>query len=230
MEIEQYIDLREYLNVLRKRWWIIPVVSLIFAIISGIVSYFFMDKVYEANTTLYVITKQEQVQNTIAYNDLMAGQLMVKDYREFIKQRIIAKEVVSELKLDKVMTEVALASKISVNLKNDTRIIEISVKDKSPEMVVKLADKLAEVFSRKVVEIMKVENVQIIDKAEFPLSSVSPNPRQNIAIAFFAGLMLSLGIIFVMEYLDNTIKTPDDVEKHLGLQVIVSIPANTESM
>ena len=68
-----------------------------------------------------------------------------------------------------------------------------------------------------------MENVQIIDIARVPNS---PRPRvfMNIAIAGMLGLMIGLGLVLLMEYLDNTIKTPEDVLKHMQLPVIGSIP------
>ena len=91
-----------------------------------------------------------------------------------------------------------------------------------------IANKVAEVFKQKVVELMDVENVQVIDRAEVPISPVKPKKELNIAIATFIGLMTGLGIIFLIEYLDNTIKTPEDIEKHLGLPVIGTIPVFPE--
>ena len=63
-----------------------------------------------------------------------------------------------------------------------------------------------------------------MDKAIVPINAISPNKKLNIAIAFFIGLMVSLGIVFLLEYVDNTIKTESDVEKYLGLPVLGVIP------
>jgi capsular polysaccharide biosynthesis protein len=68
------------------------------------------------------------------------------------------------------------------------------------------------------------DNVKVVDKAKVPSSPVKPRPLMNIAIAGVLGIMVGLGIIFLIEYLDNTIKTPDDVQKYLGLPVLGSIP------
>ncbi len=71
---------------------------------------------------------------------------------------------------------------------------------------------------------MKVENVNVIDPAIRPGSPVKPRPKLNMAIAGALGLMVSLGIVFVMEYLDNTIKTPEQVTELLALPVLGTIP------
>ena len=57
-----------------------------------------------------------------------------------------------------------------------------------------------------------------------PSSPIKPKKQLNIAIAAFIGIMVGLGIVFLIEYLDNTIKTPEDVQKHVGIPVIGTIP------
>ena len=50
----------------------------------------------------------------------------------------------------------------------------------------------------------------------------------NIAIAGVLGIMLGIGLVFLVEYLDNTIKTPEDIERYVGLPVLGIIPMNEE--
>ncbi|MCX7748538.1 MAG: Wzz/FepE/Etk N-terminal domain-containing protein [Clostridia bacterium] len=228
MNNNQMIDVRDLVRIIFKRFWIIIVISAIFAGSSAVISKFLLDKVYESSATIYVVGKQSDSQNSIMYNDLMAGQQLVKDYRELIKQRLITEQVIDELNMHKELTPSSLASKISVSLKNETRILEIKVQDVNPERSAKLANKVTEVFSKRAVDIMRVENVKIIDQAVIPLNPVKPKVTMNIAIAFFIGLMLSIGLIFLLEFLDNTMKTPEDVQKHLGLPVIGNIPITSK--
>jgi capsular polysaccharide biosynthesis protein len=217
------MELRQYFSIIFKRLWIVLLIPITAVGISAYLSFYVLDKVYESNTTLYVINKNEKSQFSIDYNDVLVGQQLVKDYSELVKSRTVTENVIDELKL-KGLTPEDLARKINVDSKNDTRIIEIKVQDKDPETARNITDKVGEVFISKVVDLMKVENVSIIDKAEVPLSPVKPRPIINIAIALFAGLMAAIGIIFLLEYLDNTIKTSEDVEKLLGLSVLSTIP------
>ena len=72
---------------------------------------------------------------------------------------------------------------------------------------------------------MNVDNVSILSKADFEgtPSPVNPNPVLNMAIAFVVGLMVGVGLAFLLEYLDNTIKTEEDIEKVLGVPVLGTI-------
>jgi capsular polysaccharide biosynthesis protein len=65
-----------------------------------------------------------------------------------------------------------------------------------------------------------MDNVQILDPAQLPEGPYSPKPRLNIAVAFFLGLMVSVGLAFLIEYLDTTVKTQEDIEKLIGVPVI----------
>ena len=65
-----------------------------------------------------------------------------------------------------------------------------------------------------------------MDKAQIPNYPIKPQKTLNVAIAFVMGLMVSVGIVFLMEYLDTTIKTEKDIEHYLGLSVIGTIPSH----
>lgn len=66
--------------------------------------------------------------------------------------------------------------------------------------------------------------VQVIDHAEVPQFYVSPNIPLYIALSLVLGLVAGLGLAFFIEYMDTSVKTVDDVERHLGLPVIGVIP------
>ncbi|GAA3319054.1 hypothetical protein GCM10020331_024360 [Ectobacillus funiculus] len=70
---------------------------------------------------------------------------------------------------------------------------------------------------------MSVDNVSILSIAEVAKeqSPIKPQPMLNIAIAFVVGLMVSVGLAFLLEYLDNTIKREQDIEKFLSYQFLV---------
>lgn len=217
------MELKEYFNIVVKRIWLIIFLPLIIAVISAYVSFYVMDPVYEANTTLYIINKSNGSELSIAYNDLLVGQQLVNDYKEIVKSRKITSKVIEDLNLTDWSPSM-LARKISVSAKNNTRLIELVVSDSNPQLAKDIANKVAEVFQREVVKLMKVENVNIVDTAQLPESPVRPRHMMNIAVSFLIGFLASIGIVFLVEYLDDTIKTADDVEKYLGLTVLGTIP------
>ena len=67
-------------------------------------------------------------------------------------------------------------------------------------------------------------SVEIIDRAQLPQSPVKPNTRKNLALGLVLGAMLGIGLTFLLDYLDRTIKDEDDVQEKLGLPVLGTIP------
>ena len=69
-------------------------------------------------------------------------------------------------------------------------------------------------------ELVPNGNVRIIERVQFPKNPVAPNKMMNIAIGFLLGLMTSIGLVFLIEYLDNTFKNKDELERQLDIPVI----------
>ncbi|MBF8984599.1 hypothetical protein IZY60_13720 [Lutibacter sp. B2] len=221
MDEMEVIDLREYMDVIRKRIWIILLITSLAVITSAIISFYVLDPVYETYTTM-MVGKTKSQETTVEYSDVLLSQKLVKTYSEIAKSTVVSREVIKDLKLD--MTPEELKDKVNVSSVRDTEIIMIKVQDTDPKVARNIANHLGKVFMTHVTKIMKVDNVQIIDRAETPKEPVKPRPQLNILIAGVLGIMISLGIVFLLEYLDNTIKTPQDVEKYLGLPIMGAIP------
>lgn len=216
------IDLRQLFQIFLKRWWVIAAAVVLCVAAAATLVFYVLDPVYRADTTLYIGKNVEQ-KTDITYNDVMVGSQLVKDYRELVKSRMVSNTVIQELGL-KDITSAQLSGKLTVTSKNDTRVIQISTEDVDPKLAMDISNKVADIFRTKVVEIMQVENVQIIDRAELPVAPVRPNKLMYLAASVLVGLALGVFIIFLIEYLDNTIKTPEDIAKHLDLPVIGTIP------
>ena len=77
----------------------------------------------------------------------------------------------------------------------------------------------------RVVSNSRTNNVQVMDRAEVPGAPFSPNARRDWFTAIVAGLIVALGLAFGMEYLDDTVKTPDDVTGRLRLPMLGLVPA-----
>jgi len=71
---------------------------------------------------------------------------------------------------------------------------------------------------------LKANNIRIVDVAEVPQVRSSPNVRNNLIIGFTGGLMLAFGLVFFFEYVDNRLKSPDEIKKELGLPFLGIVP------
>ena len=77
-------------------------------------------------------------------------------------------------------------------------------------------------------EAMELGDIRVIDEARIPKDPIKPNKKLNLAIGGILGLMLGVMLTFFLEYMDNTIKTTDDIERYLGLPVLGLIPKVTQ--
>jgi capsular polysaccharide biosynthesis protein len=215
-------DIRDLIYTIRTKWWVIFITAIAATAIAAVYSIYILEPVYSADTSLYV-GRNTETDTAVAYNDLLLGDRLVSDYRELVKSRRVTGMTIQELGLEDI-TSKQLADKVSVQSKRDTRIIEISVQDEDPKTAMDVANTIASIFKEQVVEIMEVQNVQIIDKAVENTEPIKPDVRMNIAIGLVLGIMLGTGLVFLVEYLDTNIKTPEDIKKHLDLPVIGVIP------
>ena len=220
--MEETIDLREYFAIIKKRFWIIGLITVIAMVVSGVISFFMLSPVYESKSTLIVNTEKNEETQMITGDQFSVSQKLAVTYGEIIKSRAVLESVISNLKLDSEYED--LVEKITVSPVKDTQIISISVQDTNPKKARDIANEIPKVFEKEVKRITKANDIQVIDKAILPENPIKPNKIMNVAIAAVLGMMIGLFVVFVLEYLDNKIKTPQDVEKHLDLPILGVIP------
>ena len=221
--MEETIDLREYFYIIKKRAWIIALITVLAMLTSGIISFFVLSPVYEANTTLIVNTEQsKETNNMITGDQLNVTQKLTLTYGEIIKSRAVLDSVIKKLDLNMEYNELEKA--IAVSPVKDTQIMSVTVQDTNPKRARDIANSIPNVFTKEVKRITKANSVEVIDKAIVPENPIKPNKVMNILIAAVLGIMIGLFIVFVLEYMDNKIKTPQDIEKYINLPILGVVP------
>ncbi|MFJ7679190.1 YveK family protein [Peribacillus sp. NPDC097198] len=217
--MEETISLKDLFLTLRKRLSLIICITALAVIISGVVSYFFLTPIYQASTQL-LVNQSKNEEALYSNNEVQTNLQLINTYNVIIKSSAILDLVRENLKLD--MTSGQLNEKISVASEQNSQVVTITVNDEKPQMAVDIANKTAEVFKKEIAKIMNVDNVTILAPAEYVAnpSPIKPQPLLNVAIALVVGLMAGVGLTFLLEYLDNTFKTEQDIENQLGLPVL----------
>ena len=217
------MTLIQLFRIVMKRLGIILVFALIGASVTGVVSWFFMEDVYQASATIIVSNKQPGGNaERLTYSDYTLNIQLVNSYRILCKTDRVLNQVIDQLGLN--MTTSQLAGKITVTSEDDTEIIRLAVKDTDPSTAQQIANTLATVFESEVVVIMKMDNVQIIDLATLPAAPVEPNRMNNVLLGLFSGVALGIGFAVLLEYLDRSIKTEEQIFDLLGVPVLGSVP------
>ena len=222
------LDLKELFLIFWNKKFEIVLITLIAMLIGVIYSYFYVVPVYKSSTKLVLAqssTAQTELNadGAITQADVTLNSKLVSTYSEIIKSKSVLREVVNSLNIEG-LTEGKVKNSTSVQAIKDTEVIQITVQNLDPNIAAQVANKIAEVFSEKVVDIYNISNVYILDRAE-PSNSPS-NVRHSRDIIIFAviGFVISVGFVLILNMLDTTIKTEQDVENSTGLLVLSSIP------
>lgn len=220
--MEETISLKELFQTLRKRLGLILSIAFVAVATSGLISYFYLTPIYQSTTQL-LVNQAKSDQPVFNSGEIQTNLQLINTYNVIIKSPAILDLVKEELDLD--ITTSQLDSKITVGSQKDSQVLAITVQDPDANMAADIANTTANVFQREIVKIMNIDNVSILAKAELTdePSPVKPNKILNMAIALVVGLMTGVGLAFLLEYMDNTVKTEQDIEKLLDLPVLGTI-------
>ncbi len=227
--MEETISLKELFDTIKKRMTMIVSITLIAMIVSGVVSYFIITPEYKSSTQILVNQAKED-QSIYNYNEVQTNVQLINTYSIILKSAAILNNVKKELHLEITVSE--LNDKISVESEQNSQIMTVSVTDPNPTVALQIANTTAEVFEKEIKNLMKVDNVSILPLADDQENQdpISPNPPLNIVIAAVVGIMLGICLAFLLEYLDNTVKTEQDIEKLLELPVLGAITTIDENI
>ncbi|RNF39508.1 YveK family protein [Planococcus salinus] len=217
--MEQQISLREVFAILKKNVALISIITILAIALAGVLSFYVMSPVYQTSTQLLV--NQEQADASQFTNQNIETDLqLINTYNDIIKSSVILEQVIEDQGLDVSVAE--LNEKITISTNDNSQVIDISVRDEDPVTAVEIANATATIFEEEIQVLMNVNNVSILSPAvlrDNP-SPVAPNPFLNMAVAAAVGLMIGIGLAFLLAYLDTTVKNEQDIETLLGIPVI----------
>lgn len=221
------LDLRDYFRIIQKRVWLIALIVVLVSLLVGVYSVFIKKPVFEASTKIVVNqTSAQSAMNQIDLNQINTNIQLINTYKEIIKTPAILDEVVTNYPKFNLSAE-ELSKIVNVSSVNNTQVMTVVVRDTSYVRAAEIANAISEVFQRKIPEIFNVENVSILNtaKTDPPVrpQPVEPNIILNVAVGLVVSLMIGLGLALLLEYMDDTIKTEEDVKGILGLPTLAMI-------
>lgn len=220
------IDISQLFNYFKSKIiYILFAMSIAFCLSSIYVNRFRVPE-YTSYTT--ILLNQAGENSTISSTDVNLNKSLVTTYSEIIKSKRVLRQTIQILALDMETGE--LSSKVLVGEITDTSIIKISVTDEDSELAADIANTIADVFAKEIVDIYNIENISIIDTAEVSETPSSMSALKIIGVVTIIGAILSVGVIFIVFYFDTTIKSEEDIEKITGLPVIGIVPSSREKI
>lgn len=218
---EEYINISEILDALKKRYKIIIAITLAFTIIAALVSFFVIKPKYEVTTKLFIGKEQSKTQDFNS-NDITMYQKLLSTYAEVVTTNDLVEKAIEKGKIDETAKDVEAGLKVTPRA--DTQILEISYTGTNKEEAVDIVENITDQFIKESKKLIPNGNIKIIQKAKMPEKPVSPNKKLNILIAFVLGLMVSIGLSLLLEFMDNTYKSKEELEKVTDLPVLGVIP------
>lgn len=214
------IDLKDMFSYFKSKISIIILFIAVVGIIGCLYGLFIQKPVYKSSTSIVLIS-ESQTGATLTYNDVSLNQNLVSTYSEIIKSRRVLNQVIDNLSLDYSYSN--LSNNVEVSSVTGTQIIKISVSDRNNKTAMKIADEIAKVFAKEIPELYNISNVNILDYAEAASNAYNVNFIKQSIIYLLVGLVLGLGITFVMYYFDRSVKNISQVEEKIKLPVLATV-------
>ena len=220
------LDLKELLSLFWSKIFQIIVIVLITTGVGIIYTYGFTTPKYSSSTTLVLAGSERSAStdaaNSITTTDVTLNSKLVSTYSVLVKSSKVLRQVISNLGID--VNEEELRKNVTVKSEEDTEVIRITVTNENAAYSAKIANEIAKIFSGMVSDIYNINNIYIVDDAEVSNTPSNIHHSKDIAIFGFLGLVIAVMYVLIANMLDTTIKTPEDIEKGVGLPVLVTIP------
>lgn len=223
---EVEIDLKQIFYLLLDKLFIILACGVLVGVLAFAYTKLLVKPTYQSVTTTFVVKNEEQSGN-LDQSDFVTGNYLSKNYVEIVQSNTVFEEVIDVLELD--MSVAKLKGMVKVENITDTQIIKITVEDTDPGRAQEIANAVRIASEKAIVRIVDVPGVQCVDAATYPKSPSSPNVARNVIIGALVGVFLSIVVIVVRFIMDDTIKSPEDIERYLGMSTLASIPIMEEA-
>ena len=212
------MSLQEILKIIKKRLLLIISLMIVTISIAVVLSFYFITPIYQAQTQILVNQKVNSQEGL--WYQIETDLQLINTYNDIITTPVILSKVIEELQID--ATPEQLSNQITLSNGSESKVLYIEVQDSNPEQAVNIANTTAEVFKEEIPSLMNVDNINILALAKISEnpSPVNPNKPLNIAIGAVIGLMIGVGLSFLLEILDTTIKDEKDVEEILGMPIM----------
>ncbi|MEK3991750.1 YveK family protein [Robertmurraya sp. FSL R5-0851] len=203
------INLKEILGILKKRAWI----GITITILAALFGYFYSS--INQTTLLYSSST-----NIIINAD--GGQR--KTLEVIIKDKTVLEKVITQLGIER--TPESLAQSIQVGSIDETQVVKISVIDVNPELAAEIANTTASVFIQEIPNIMDFDDVRVLSDAQVnPIPINESNENKILGAAIIGGIVIGIGLIFLVDSLDESIRSEQEVEDLLEVPILGSVSA-----
>jgi capsular polysaccharide biosynthesis protein len=222
-EDERSFSLSDLTRVVLKRLWVILLVVCV-VVGAAVGASLWQTPTYEASAQVWVDQKQGDQQTNLA-GTVEGLQTIILTMIHAIDSRPVAQEAIQRLELD--MTPAELLDNLSIEQVESTSFIVLTYRGHDRVEATKIVNTVGQVSSELISERSAAGSqltANVYEEAMVPDSPVSPDPLRNGILAAIFGVMLGVGLALLMEYLDHSWRSPEEVEQVSGVPTFATIP------
>lgn len=224
---EDTIDLLDLFGFLWKWIWLIITVVLLVGSASYMGTKLLVTPTYKTAFTAYVNNRNASagadISSMLSSSDLMASKSLANSYAEILTSRDLLLMAAEEAGEDEY-TYKELYQAVTTEVKSDTEIITVSVELEDPNAAVAIANALADISRDYIADIVDGSSMKIIDKAILPETYYTPSYLKNAMMGGLLGGVLVCAFLMLFYFMDDTIKSENDLVKRLDVTIIGTIP------
>lgn len=214
------INLVEIYYLFLQKLKMIVLMAVIGGLLAGSYTYFFIAPKYKATAKLYVVSASND--SVVNLSDLQIGTSLTADYKELVLSRPMLESVLRSLKLN--MSAGQLLDMLDVTNASGTRILSITATSTDPQQAMDIANKMATLAVSWLPNVMESTEPNIVEDAILPTARSSPSYSRNVLIGGFVLALLYFGLCVVHFIQNDTITTPEQMERYFGALPLASIP------
>ena len=215
------IDIKELLTYIKEKIWVVALALVLSVTVSVIYTKGIKKPIYKSETR-YVLTSDSGNEG-ITTTEVTLNEKLIATYKEIIKSRNILEKVIENLNLENE-TPSSLSKKISVEQVSTSSMIKITVTSKDPKLAQQIASTIGEKFSKEIEALYGISNLRLVDEALVPTKPANQSNTKEIIMINGGAATLSLAILFILFYFDNTVKDAEQVENKTSLPVLGNVP------
>ena len=209
----------EILYLFKRKFWIIIIVTALTTTL-GIFKASQLQPSYSASAKVFMGNSSDML-TIYSESELSYYSQFLTIFSQIAKIDGFLEDTLNKHKIDKSALEVASA--LNFTSSANTPIVNIYYSSYTDHQMAETLDAVCEVLIEKVKEIMPETNPMILSEAS--VATIYPDKKKLPTMAFGIGIIVSIGLILVLDYLDNKILTKRELEKVLPIPVIGTIPA-----